>query len=164
LSTGTNSTTFSRTNARHIASKIAADLRQMRLLYGKPSPEQIDEYNDEIVEFLVKKWVKTVEYGFKRDGEWVVSLRYEVRADGTIDDTGAGRVYPGADIAAASFHSFMTYTDKYYSDDDRESVLDKLPFRRTPGTDPAHVNGYWETGKSYASGGYGAVRSQWRPQ
>lgn len=163
MSTGTSTTTFTRTNARHIASKVAADLRQMRSFYGEPSLAWIDDYNDELVEFLARKWVKTVEYGFKRNGEWVISLRYEVRADGTINDTGAGRVYPGADISGASFHSFMTYSTDYYLATDRDSVLNDLPFRRTAGTDPTHTNGYWESGKSYASGGVGAVRSQWRP-
>lgn len=57
MSTGTNSTTFTRTNARLIASKIAADLRQMRLFYGKPSAERVDEYVDELVELLARRWI-----------------------------------------------------------------------------------------------------------
>lgn len=166
MSTGTSTTTFTRTNARHIASKIAADLRQMHRFYGKPTLNAIDDYVAEIVEHLARKWVRTIEYGFKRDDEWVVSLRYEVRADGTIADTGAGRVYPGADVSGASFYSYLTHSDDYWltAETDRQRVLDDLPVQRSSADDPAHVNGYWETGKSYASGGYGAVRSQWRPQ
>jgi len=161
--TATGTTTFTRTNARHIASKIAADLRQMRAFHGYPTLDWIDKYVDEMVEFLARNWVRTVEYGFRRNGNWVLSLRYEVRTDGTIKDTGAGRVPARVDLTGAPFHSFMSYTSEYWSAADRDTVLDTLPFRRTAGSEPGHVNGYWDSGKSYASGGVGAVRSVWRP-
>jgi hypothetical protein len=162
VSTGTNSTTFTRTNARHIGSKIAADLRQVYSFYGQPTLTRIDDYCDEIVELLARKWVKTVEYGFRKDGAWILSLRYEVSDDGTISDTGTGRVHPNADVTGASFYSFLTHTSKFF-EEDHDSVIDGLPIKRTSADEPSHTGGYWESGKSYASGGVGAVRTQWRP-
>jgi hypothetical protein len=162
VSTGTSSTTFTRTNARHIGSKIAADLRQMNNFYDQPALSAIDAFYDEIVELLARKWVKTVDYGFWKDGAWILSLRYEVRDDGTIADTGTGRVHPNADVTGASFYSFLSYSSKFF-DEDHANVIDSLPVKRTYGDEPSHTGGYWESGKSYASGGVGAVRTQWRP-
>ena len=161
----THSNSFTRTNARNIASKVAADLRQMRLFYDKPSEASIQEYIEEFVELLVGRYLHTVEYGFKRDGDWVISARYEVRSDGTVADTGTGDLYARADIEGASFYSFLTYTSSWgdLTPSERQDVKQSLPFQREFDAEPGHVNGYWETGKSYASGGVGATRSVWRP-
>jgi hypothetical protein len=162
---GTHSNSFTRTHARDIASKVAADLRQMRLFYDKPSESSTQEYIEEFVELLVGRYLHTVEYGFKRNDDWVISARYEVRSDGTVTDTGTGDLYARADIEGASFHSFLTYTSTWegLTSSERQNIKQSLPFQRGFGSEPGHVNGYWETGKSYASGGVGAVRSVWRP-
>ena len=38
------SDTFTRTHAVYLASKVAADLKQMQLFYGKPSDGNIEAY------------------------------------------------------------------------------------------------------------------------
>ena len=52
----------------------------------------------ELTELLVAECLDSFEAGFKKDGKRVVSLFYRVRADGTVDDSGAGGVYARADI------------------------------------------------------------------
>ncbi len=49
------SDTFTKTHAVYLASKVAADLKQMQLFYGKPSDESIEAYINEIVLLLVNK-------------------------------------------------------------------------------------------------------------
>ena len=138
-STGTTASTFTRTNARHIASKVAADLRQMRLFYGEPSADRIDEFVTEFVEMLANKWMTSIEYGYKRDGDWVLSMKYTVRSDGTVSDSNAGRVPPGANVSGAHFTSFLVWTAAY--DSASESDLDELPYRRVRGSEPGHGSG-----------------------
>lgn len=162
--TGSDSSTFTRTNARHIASKVAADLRQMSTFHDKPSLSSIDDYVEELVVLLVRGWLDTVEYGFRRDGGWILSLRYEVRADGTIADGGAGRVPARADLTGTAWYSYLTHTSAYHAAPDRDTVSGALAIQRSAASEPGHADGYWETGKSYSSGGVGAVRKVWRPQ
>lgn len=163
--TTSSTTTFTRTNARYIASKIAADLRQMQLFYDKPTSSQIDEYVEEAVEYLAASYLKSVEYGFRKDGDWLVSLRYEVRYDGTLTDGAPGGVYPHADTTGASFYSFLSQNSSFFnlSSSAQDDFKGKLPIDRTPGQEPGHVNGYWVPGNTYASGGVGAGRQMWRP-
>ena len=162
--TTSSTSTFTRTNARYIASKIAADLRQMQLFYDEPSSSDIEAYVDEAVEYLVAGYLKNVEYGFRKAGDWVVSLRYEVRSDGTLTDGAPGGVYAHADTAGAHFHSFLRQNSTYsnLSPAAQAEFKAKLPVDRTPGQEPGHVNGYWVTGNTYASGGVGADRKMWR--
>ena len=164
--TSTRTMTFTRTHAVYIGTKIAADLRQMSLFFGKPSDAQIADYLTEVVEFLLAGYLASVEYGFKRDGNWIASLRYEVRSDGTVADTGPGRVYARTDITGASFYSYLRHASAFdqLSSAARQAFKDKVPVKRTGANEPGHVDGYWESGKSYASGGVGAVRQQWRPR
>ena len=63
--------TFTRTSARYIASKVVADLRLMRIYYGRPSNAKIVDYFSELTEFLVYRYVAQIEYGFQRNGNRV---------------------------------------------------------------------------------------------
>jgi hypothetical protein len=164
--TTSSTTTFTRTNARYIASKIAADLRQMQLFYDKPTSSQINDYVEEVVEYLAAGYLKSVEYGFRKDGNWLVSLRYEVRYDGTLTDGAPGGVHPRADTTGASFYSFLSQNSSFsnLSSSAQDDFRGKLPIDRTPGQEPGHVNGYWVPGNTYASGGVGAGRKMWRPR
>src|SRR5438132_1715499 len=97
--TTTFSTTssFTRTHARYLASKIGADLRQMQLFYGQPSDDKIDDYMEEVVELLVGGYLDSVEYGFHRAWDWVIALRYIVRNGDLVTDDRSGRVTSGID-------------------------------------------------------------------
>jgi hypothetical protein len=161
----TTTSTFTRTNARYLASKIAADLRQLRSFYGRPTEQQIGDLYDELVEMLAGGYVARYEAGFRKDGERVVSERYIVTASGTSTDERAGGIYARADVTGASWFTFMSYSTAWWnlSEGARQAVNDAVPIDRTPGQEPTDGNGYWENGRSYASGGTSTSRSGFRP-
>jgi hypothetical protein len=162
----TGTTTFTRSHARDIAAKIAADLRQMNHHYGQPTLADIPKYLEEIIELLTAGYLRSFEDGWENsDGHRVVSLRYEVRDDGSISDGRAGGVYAHADVQNATHFNFVNYTQKFLNlpQADRDAFKAKLPIKRTPGSDRSDGNGYWEVDRGYASGGVGAERKTFRP-
>jgi hypothetical protein len=163
--TRTSTETFTRTIARYIASKVATDLHRMYSYYGQPSLERIDDYLEELTELLVGDYVQSVEYGFKRDNNRVVSLYYEVRSDGTLTDSRAGGVYARADITGATWFSFLTFTSKWFAlvEGQRDQVEKRLPFRRSDGEAPQQGDGYWVTDRAYTLDGVGTQRRIFRP-
>jgi hypothetical protein len=161
----TTTSTFTRTDARYLASKIAADLRQLRSFYGRPTEQEIEDYIDELVEMLAGGYVATYEAGFRKDGRRVVSVRYTVSSTGAARDEGAGGIYARADVTGASWFTFMYYSAAWraLSGPAREVIKATVPIDRSPGTEPTDGNGYWECGRSYASGGTSANRNGFRP-
>ncbi|NIE63153.1 hypothetical protein [Burkholderia sp. Ax-1719] len=154
--TTTESKTFTVTHARHLAAKVAADLKRLQRLYGQITDERIAQFEGEVVELLRQGYLQTVIYGFKRDGKWIEpTLRYTASelAGGSADDD-PGRILPGRDISGAKFGSFLTYSDSWWalSSDQRTTVEGQLPLQRASGEEP-QVNGYFADDKSYSSGG-----------
>lgn len=73
----TETSTFTITNARHMAAKVATDLKRLQRLYGKPYDHDITNYEIEVIELLKGGYLKNVTYGFRRDGDWIEpTLRY----------------------------------------------------------------------------------------
>lgn len=163
--TFTTTSTFTRTSARHIASKVVTDLRRMNLYYGRPTETEIENFYGELVELLDLGYVESVEYGFKRDGRRIVSVFYQVRVDGSLVDDRAGGVHARADITGASWFSFLTYNGKWFqlSEGERARIQAGLPIRRTIGQGPQDGNGYWVTDRTYSADGVGAQRRTFRP-
>jgi len=161
----TTSETFTRTHARYLSSKIGADLRLMLRYYGRPTEAEIEDYMVELTELLAGGYVASFEAGFKKDGLRAVSVLYEVRVDGTISDDNAGGLYARADITGASWFSFLTYSAEWDNLNfaGQKRIRDSLPVDRMPGSAPGDGAGYWEGGRSYASGGVGATRRGFRP-
>ena len=101
----TESRTFTVTHARHMAAKVATDLKRMQRFYGKPSDENIADYESEATEMLRAGYLDTVTYGFKRDGKWIEpTLRYTARdlAGASASSTSritAPRARPEADLS-----------------------------------------------------------------
>jgi hypothetical protein len=111
----TESMTFTVTHARHMAAKVATDLKRMQRFYGKPSDGSIADYETEATEMLRAGYLDTVTYGFKKDGKWIEpTLRYTARdlAGAPANDDDPGKIRPGADVGGASFYSYMTYTGR----------------------------------------------------
>jgi hypothetical protein len=152
-STSTN--TFTITNAQYLASKIAADLRQMKSFYGQPSEEDIDKYVQELVILLKGGYISSVDYGFRKNGLWVLAISYAVNpVTGQLLDDNPGRVPPGRDVSGASWGSFLRYSARFYelTADERGKVESSLPFQRGGSSDPQ--NGlYGQNDKTYSSGG-----------
>jgi Bacterial HORMA domain family 1 len=164
--TDTGSDTFTVTHARHMAAKVAADLKRMQRFYGKPSDQRIADYEAEITEFLKAGYLGTVTYGYKRNGNWIEpTLRYTARdlAGVVANDDDPGRVRPGADITGAAFYSYLTYGPGWSNatSAEREAFRKRLPFTRGDASEPG-VTGYMSDDRTYSSGGRALNRASVR--
>lgn len=153
----TESSTFTVTHARHMAAKIATDLKRMQRFYGGPSDDSIASYEAEATEMIRASYLGTVTYGFKRDGKWIEpTLRYTARdlAGASANDDDPGRIRPGADISGASFYSYMTYSAAWdqLTQSQRDAFRATLPFSRSGAPEPG-VSGYLANDRTYSSGG-----------
>lgn len=162
----TESTTFTVTHARHIASKISADLKRMQRFYGYPSDTDIANYETEVIELLKAGYLDTLTVGFKRNTQWIEpTLRYTARdlAGMPANDDDPGRVLPGRNVAGASFYNFLTYSAAWDSlqDSEKDAFKRRMPFSRTNATQPT-VNGYLVDDKTYSAGGRALGRASVR--
>jgi hypothetical protein len=160
-------TTFTVTDAKHMAAKVATDLKRMQRLYGAPSDADISMYEAEVIELLKKGYLGTVSCGYRRDGKWIVpTLRYTARdlAGANANDDDPGRIPLGADINNASFYNYLTYSSAWdkLTAAEKDAFKKSLPFQRVGAPEPG-VNGYFHTDRTYSSGGRaldrGSVRS-----
>lgn len=161
----TTTSTFTRSHAIYLASKVAADLRQMQLFYGKPSDEMIDKYIEELIILMINRCLKMVEYGFKRGSNWVVVMRYTASfASLSGVDDHSGRMPPGADINGAQWYSFLEYNDNWWalSDSQRQQIKNSLPFQRTDGNEPGINWGGWTMDRTYSRNGVSLSRGVYR--
>lgn len=165
-STNTASSTFTIANARNVTSRVKTDLKLLQREYGSPSDEKIEDFGEEAAQLLNKKYLGTVKFGFRRDGDWVVALSYTANNDGTLGaDERAGQISRGVDISGASFYSYLSYSAKWDEQtyDAQVAFKTTLPVQRTGATEPGSGNGYWEETKSYSSNGRGVTRKSLKP-
>lgn len=161
----TTSESFTKTHAVYLASKTAADLRQMQLFYGRPSDGEIDAYIKELVILLLARCLGMVEYGFIRNGGWVVVTRYVVRSDGFSGaDERSGRIPPNVTISGATWHSYLEYNLRWdqLTETERARIQVTLPFQRKPGHEPGIGLGGWVLDKTYSRAGVGLERGVYR--
>lgn len=161
-----DSQSFTATHARHMAAKVATDLKRMQRLYGSPSDDSIAKYEAEIIEFLKAGYLGTVWYGYRRNGNWIEpTLRYTSRdlAGSAATDDDPGRVRPGADISGAKFYSYLTYGGAWNSTTavERDAFKKRLPFQRGDAPEPG-VNGYMADDRTYSAGGRALNRASLR--
>ena len=166
--TFTTSHTFTRTRAEYVASKVAADLRRMNAFYGHsghPTETEVALYYSELVEYLVYGYLDSVEYGFKKNDQRIVSLKYKVETSGSLSDSHAGGVYARADISGTTWFSFLFHNSKFSSLSPEESMAfyGKVPISRGTGEPPKDGLGYWVTDRSYSADGAGTQRQSFRP-
>lgn len=162
----TDSLTFTLTHARHMAAKVAADLKRMQRHYGSPSDIWIEHYETEVVAMLKAGYLGTVTYGFWKDDNWIApTLRYTARdlAGGSANDDDPGKIPMWADTTGAEFYSYMTYSSKWValSSAERDTFKGTLPFKRGGAPEPG-INGYLETDRTYSAGGRALCRSSVR--
>ncbi|WP_419756183.1 hypothetical protein [Brevundimonas sp.] len=162
--TFTESSTYTITHARHVGAKVATDLRRIQRLYdGRPTDTQIANYEAEIIALMKAGYVDHVTYGFKRNGSFIEpSLRYaaaEILGSAAIDDD-PGKIRPGANIAGATFTSFLSYTSAWWalSDTQRAKAKAELPIQRSTGTEPG-ITGYLHQDRTYSAGGRSLQRA-----
>lgn len=155
--TSSESTTFTLTHAKHIAAKVATDLKRIQRLYGAPSDQTISEYEAEVIELLKAGYLDTVTYGYKRNGSWIEpTLRYTSHEflNSTVNDDDPGKIRPGANITGANFTSYLIYSPAWFklTANEQEVFEEKLPFKRTGLPEPS-ISGYLENDRTYSSGG-----------
>jgi hypothetical protein len=161
----TRTSTFTVTNVRYLASKVASDLRQMQRLYGPPSDDEINDYLAEVVILLTGGWLDEVSYGFWRNGQWIPPvLQYRVNSAGNLVDNRSGGVLAGMDVSGAYWYSYLKTTQSWMDlpPSERESIRNRIPISRVEAGEP-QANGYWEANRQYSSAGVGLVRRTLRP-
>jgi hypothetical protein len=163
----TETATFTVTHARHMAIKVATDLKRIQRLYnGIPTDQRIADFETELTEFLKAGYLNTVTYGFRRDGDWIEpTLRYTARdlAGGTANDDDPGKIRPAADVAGATFYSYLIYSSAWYqlSEVEKASFNKRLPFERGGAPEPG-ITGYLSDDRIYSSGGRALNRASVR--
>ncbi|AMX98798.1 hypothetical protein AB0V79_24280 [Mesorhizobium ciceri] len=164
--TSTETSSFTITHARYIASKVATDLKRFQRFYGSPSDDWIDRYEGELAGLLKHDAVENVVYGFQRNSLWTpASVRYRAIPGGSlIADDDPGKIRPGIDITGARFTSFLSYSTTWFdlTPAERESIESSLPIQRTHSSAPALETGAWSDDLSYSAGGRGLGRSSVR--
>lgn len=164
--TTTETSTFTITHARYIASKVATDLKRFQRFYGSPSDDLIDRYEGELAGLLKHDAVDTVVYGFQRNSLWTpASVRYRAIPGGSLaTDDDPGKIRPGIDIAGAHFTSFLSYSNTWFnlSQAERDSIEKSLPIQRSTRAVPNLESGAWSDDLSYSAGGRGLGRSSVR--
>ena len=164
VETGTNN--FTVTHAKHIASKVATDLKRIQRFYDSPNDSRILRLESEVIELLKHGYLEKVIYGFKRHGSWIEpTLIYTAQELISSDypDDDPGKIRPNADVMGASFCSFLTYSKKWdeLSYNEKCSFKKNLPFQRTHGNE-SDVCGYLFTDLTYSAGGRSLSRSSVR--
>lgn len=152
---------FTVTHAKHIAAKVATDLKRMQRFYGQPSDARIEEFEAEVIEYLKHGYLRKVTYGFKKDNNWIEpTLVYEAKDLDDAQNDDPGKIRPGRDITGAFFYSFLEYSGDWsqLSVGDKEAFEQTLPFTRTTANTPG-INGYLENDRTYASGGKALSRA-----
>jgi hypothetical protein len=164
--TTTETTSFTVTHARYIASKVATDLKRFQRFYGSPNDDWVDRYEGELSGLLKNDAVDTVVYGFQRNSLWTpASVRYRAIPGGTLmADDDPGKIRPGIDVGGATFTSFLSYSSSWWklSQADRDNIRDGLPIKRGSGSAPNLETGAWSDDLSYSAGGRGLGRSSVR--
>lgn len=160
------SSTFTVTHARHMAAKVATDLKRLQRFYGSPSDADIATYEAEVTELLKAGYLGTVTYGFRRDGNWIEpTLRYTARdlAGGSANDDDPGRVRANANVAGATFYSYLTYSAAWdqLTQAEKDAFKKQLPFQRGGAPEPG-INGYLAEDRTYSSGGRALNRASVR--
>lgn len=163
--TVSESTTFTVTHARHMAAKVATDLKRVQRFYGSPSDHKIAQYEAEAIALMKAGYLNYVWYGFKRNGLWIEpTLKYLAQDlfTGSVDDD-PGKIRPGADVNGASFYTYLTYSPKWYALTvaEQDAFEAGLPYIRTGAAEPS-VNGYLSFDKTYSSGGRSLERAMVR--
>jgi hypothetical protein len=164
----TQTRTFTISHARYVASKIAADLDLLRAYHGKPSEQHVTDLAEEASLLLAARYLRSVEYGFRRNGLTVLALKYVARSDGTLtSDDRPGRVHAEANLVGATWYSFLEYNETFLKlpQGDRDRFEATLPIQRPGAPAPqAGIDGYWEQTRTYSTNGEGVFRHVFRPR
>lgn len=155
--TTTETASFTETHARHMAAKVATDLKRMQRFYGSPIDTTISAYEAELTALLKAGFLGSVIYGYQREGRWIEpTLRYTARelCGATANDDDPGRVLPGRSVEGASFCSYLLYHSNWdrLTFEEKRAFSSRLPFQRNTAPEPG-VSGYFAQDLAYSAGG-----------
>lgn len=153
---------WSRTHARKVGGKVVADLRQLQQEYGRPTEEWLEAYLSELVVLLGEGVLGKVTYGFRRDGAWIVGLRYTADMNGNLTaDDRSGRVPRGVNIDGATWYSYLEKNARWHglSAVTRAAIERELPFQREGAAEPTDGGALHLNDRTYSSAGSGVRRS-----
>ena len=100
----TASQTFTIADAKYLASRIAADLTQLRLYYGNLTEQKVQDLTFEAAILLKAGLLDNVKYGYQKDDKWVFALSYSVNYLGQLEvaNDSPGGIDATADVTGAS--------------------------------------------------------------
>jgi Bacterial HORMA domain family 1 len=162
----TSTDSFTLTNAKKLAAKVTADMHQCRRLYGRPSEERIDAYQEELVVLLAGGYVSQYEFGFKTGTDKrILSWRYTVTPAGDLEGGRSGGLCATADVADARTFNYLWHSDEWFKLDAAEQARfdAKHSVERSGGDPPTDGSGRWVRNRSYVSGGVAIQREEFQP-
>jgi Bacterial HORMA domain family 1 len=156
----TASSTFTITDARYVASKMGADLRNLNARYNRPAADTIDDFVLEAAMCLKAGYLKSVDFGFKKGNEWILRLRYTAVAGGQLRDNAPGGLPAPADVTGFSFYSYLIWNDIFLAltTEERETFRATLPFLRGNADEPTTSSGRYGSNSEYSRHGTGLSR------
>jgi len=160
----TRSATFTISDARYVASKLGADLRNLNARYGCPSLADIDDYVEETAQYLRHGYLNTVDYGFKDSDRWVLRLRYTAVAGGHLSDATPGGLPSAVEVAGYPFYSYLKTNAAFdaLTSVEQQEFQGTLPVKRTGAAEPTANAGSYGSSRQYSRNGNGLSRDVYR--
>lgn len=159
---------FTLTQAKLLASKVAADMRRCQQIYGEPSDKQINDFGTELAILLRDNYVQTFEFGYVRttDEERVLTWKYAVDASGTLTSNDRpGRIISGVNLSGATFRTYLVTSAAWsaLSTQQKEAIAANLPVKRSAGPGYKSSLGVWQKDLCYSASGVAMLRESFKP-
>lgn len=166
--TRTASESFTLTQAKHLASKVTADMRRCQQLYGQPSDAEINDYGTELALKLRDGYVASYEFGYVRssDDERVLTWRYSVDSTGNlVSDDRPGRILSGVNITGATMRNRLTHSAAWQrlTEAQQTAYEQSMPFQRVGRPDYGSSLGTWVNDLCYSASGTAMSRQTFKP-
>ena len=167
--TNSESHNFTIADAKYLASRIAADLTQIRLYYGHATSyltdQKIQDLAVEAAVLLKFGLLSSVKYGFRKADEWKFYVSYRVNQLGQLEasNDAPGDIDPSAQVEGTSWYSHLVPRRNFDMTVEEEAAIRRdLPIQRQDGTEPSTRNGTLSNDKSYYRNGVSMDRQQFR--
>lgn len=153
----TENGSFTLTDAKHLAAKVATDLKRFQRLYLKPSDRKITDYQEEVTQLLKEGYLGTVTYGFRQNGDWIEpTLECTARdlAGESANDDAPGKISAKATIDDVSFYSYLVYSHAWdrLPRSEKNAFRGRLRINRVSAPESGY-SGYFEDDLTYSKGG-----------
>jgi Bacterial HORMA domain family 1 len=150
-------TSFTLTQAKYLASKVAADMRRCQQLYGEPDDAHINNLGTELALLLRDGYVKSYEFGFVRNADYerVLTWRYSVDSAGNLtSDDRPGRIVSGVNVSGTTLRTYLIKSSAWdaLSSAQRAAIEASLPITRTHAPEYNSSLGLWQYDRTYSAG------------